>query len=151
MEKITFEIPKNDFEYSELSEDKKDEIIDKYQELKNKMDKFIESYIEESLAELLIKHPSIEQLTLDPKYEYNDEGYAPHYIMPFINGEYWGDGESIDDDLFEKIDYACAKVAHLITEDVSLDVDLIRKKYSAKKLDSELPSNNNKTSKKFKA
>ena len=44
MEKITFEIPKNEFEYNELSDDNKNEIIDKYQELKNKMDKFIENY-----------------------------------------------------------------------------------------------------------
>ncbi len=151
MEKITFEIPKNEFEYAELSEDKKEDIIDKYQELKNKMDKFIESYIEESLAEIILKTPSIEQITLDPKYEYNDEGYAPTYIMPFINGEYWGNNDGIDDDLFERIDYACAKVAHLITEDVSLDIDLIRKKYSAKKLDETLPNKNNSSSKKFKA
>lgn len=151
MEKITFEIPKNEFEYGELSEDRKNEIIDQYQELKNKMDKFIESYIEESLAEIIIKTPAIEQLTLDPKYEYNDEGYAPTYIMPFINGEYWGDNDQIDDDLFERIDYACAKVSHLITEDISLDVDLIRKKYTAKKLDETLSNNKNSTSKKFKA
>lgn len=149
MEKITFEIPKNEFEYNELSDDNKNEIIDKYQELKNKMDKFIENYIEESLAEIIIKTPSIDSITLDPKYEYNDEGYSPTYIMPFINGEYWGDEEDIDDDLFERIDYACAKVSHLITEDISLDVDLIRKKYSAKKLDEALP-NNNKSSKRLK-
>ncbi len=150
MEKITFEIPKNEFEYNELSDDNKNEIIDKYQELKNKMDKFIENYIEESLAEIIIKTPSIDSITLDPKYEYSDEGYSPTYIMPFINGEYWGDEEDIDDDLFERIDYACAKVSHLITEDISLDVDLIRKKYSAKKLDEALPNNNNKSSKRLK-
>lgn len=71
--------------------------------------------------------------------------------MPFINGEYWGDNDQIDDDLFERIDYACAKVSHLITEDISLDVDLIRKKYTAKKLDETLSNNKNSTSKKFKA
>jgi hypothetical protein len=148
MNKFEIEIPSNAEEFDKLTKEEKMGIVERMNEIKNQSQDFLIRMVEERVAPILLKNPYIEDLTLDPKYEYNDEGYAPSYIMPFINGEYYmrdGDG----DDLFEKIDYACSDIAGLITSDISIDVQEVKTRYAANQLDKKLPKKEIK-SKRFK-
>ncbi len=135
MKKVELKLPENFNEFDELSLTDRSQLLDGFYEIKTKMNNVVEMFIEDALGEILSSHPEIESVYLDPKYEYNDEGYAPMNIMPFINGEYFGeDGE----DLFEQIDEACAGFSAYITEGFEVDVNKVRTRYNAKKLDGEL-------------
>ncbi len=135
MKKIQLELPESFEEFDDLNSTEKSKILDDLYEVKTKMNKIVEMFIEDALGEILSKSPQIESVYLDPKYEYNDEGYSPMYIMPFINGEYFGeDGE----ELFEEIDNACSHFSAYIVEGFEVDVDKVRTRYNAKKLDGEL-------------
>ncbi len=146
MKKLEITVPGSEQAFDALNEDQREQVLSEFDTIKVAMNNFLEYMAEEVVAPILVRNPQIETLTLDPNYEYNDEGYAPSHVMPFINGEYWGE----DDDLFEEIDNACAGFAHLMTQDISFDVDLLKKKYAAKHLDKELPEKPKKSSRRFK-
>lgn len=146
MKKIELEIPESMEEFYNMSADQHSELLKKIREQRGDIDNFISFLVKDAIIPIMEKNPDIEEVSLDHSYEYNDEGYAPSHVMPFINGEYWGE----DDDLFEEIDNACAGFAHLMTQDISFDVDLLKKKYAAKHLDKELPEKPKKSSRRFK-
>lgn len=148
MIKLEIEIPSNDEEFDKLSAEEKKKIIELMNNINSESQQFLVKLVEERVVPILMANPSIEDLTLDPKYEYNDEGYAPSYIMPFINGDYYMRDDD-GDDVFEKIDYACSDIANLINSEISIDVAEVKARYAAKDLDKKL-SNKKTTSKRFK-
>lgn len=149
MKNISMQVPNSEEEYKNLTKENRDNILQQYKEINSEMNGFIVRFIEDVVAPILVENPWIKELVLDPKYEYNDEGYAPQFIMPFINGEWWAPQEE-SDDVFEKIDYACADISSLLLEDVSIDVELAKTRYLATKLDEELPSQNKPSKPRFK-
>lgn len=133
-----------DEDFNNISETKKEEILNSLKEIKNLSMEFLTRLAERAVAPILANNRKIKDLYLDPHYEYNDEGYSPTNIMPLINGEYGGYGD-LDDNVFEEIDIACAGFAELITTNISIDVKRVVARYNAENLDKSLSKKTKKT------
>lgn len=120
-------------DYIKLTQEEKKNLIT---ELKNKVKEInnITIFMVEEIIYPIIKNNSdIEEITLDPRHEYNDEGYAHTNIMPFINGS------SYDyEELMEEIDNKLKTIAKLIFEPITIDVQELKIRFQKNELDNKL-------------
>lgn len=120
-------------DYIKLTQEEKKNLIT---ELKNKVKEInnITLFMVEEIIYPIIKNNSdIEEITLDPRHEYNDEGYAPTNIMPFINGSSYDYQE-----LMEEIDNKLKTIAKLIFEPITIDVQELKIRFQKNELDNKL-------------
>jgi hypothetical protein len=141
MKEFKIDFPQDEKEFDLMTAQQKDEVLEMMEQYKEKVSGFLQMLAEEAVYPIIKKNAKIEELVLDPNYQYNDEGYAPNFLMPFVNGNY--DDYEGDYDM-QKLDLACSRFAHLMTEDISVDVMEVKARYAAKKLDGELEKNSSK-------
>jgi hypothetical protein len=121
-------------DYIKLTKEEKTKLITKLKNQRKEIDKTIIFLIEDILYPILKNTTNdIEEVTLDPTYEYNDEGYSHSNIMPFINGSNY---EHID--LMDKIDASLEKVVELILEPITIDVQELKIKFQKNELENTL-------------
>lgn len=121
-------------DYQKLTKKEKENLIQKFKEEEKEKRETIKMLIEDILYPIIKNENDIEIISLDPKYEYNDEGYSFNYIMPFINGERYGYYE-----IMEKIDYSLCDIASLIHEEINIDVQELKMNHQKNELETKLP------------
>ncbi len=147
MKKIELEIPESMEEFYNMSADQHSELLKKIREQRGDIDNFISFLVKDAIIPIMEKNPDIEEVSLDHSYEYNDEGYAPSYVMPVINGDY--ETEPNNPDVQEEMDYACADFSDLMTRDAYVSREDV-KLWNARKLDKDLPKNKPKSKSRYK-
>ncbi len=135
MKEFKMEFPQSEKEFDSMTNEQKDNLIEAIVKYKEKVNNFLQLLAEEAVYPIIKENKNIEDLVLDPNYRYDDEGYSPNCVMPFVNGE--------SDDYYRKydmeaLDLACSKFAHLMTSDIAIDVPLVRARYDAKNLEDKL-------------
>lgn len=140
MKKFNIEIPESIEEFDALSDDKKEEILNMARKEREALNQFLTYMAQEVIAPIMLTNSEINDVCLDPKYEYNDEGYAPNYVMPLINGDVYAPDDC--EDIQDSLDNACSGFSDLMTEDIYIDSATAKQivaKQNANKLEEELP------------
>lgn len=104
----------------------------------------VENIVKSKLAPILEKHPEIQAISLDAKYQYDDEGYSPNNIMPWINEEIEYYEQSYEyENVRTLIDNELQSLSHLIKEDIYIDSKEVLTKFLNNKLNTNLKEKNN--------
>lgn len=135
--KVTF--PQEE-DYFKLNAETQEKLLKEMKNVLTEVDSAVYQLIAIRLAPIFETHTEIETITLDNTYEYNDEGYAPHYIMPWINDNYdqYSSTDEFEDEWRSEIETAVAEVAPLVREQLTFDRQSILAKYRKETLDSQL-------------
>lgn len=95
------------------------------------IDSLIAVVIEKRVLDTVVRLKSdANTVTLDPHYEYNDEGPIPDNIMAWINGRNEWDDEH--ENLQNELDSVLADVSKFIHETIELDISQLKSKYNIK-------------------
>ncbi len=132
-------------DYQKLTEKEKENLIEKFKDEEKEKRETIRFFVEEIVYPIIKNENDIETISLDPNYQYNDEGYSFHYIMPFINGERYG-----YDEIMEEIDLALGGIASLIHDEITIDVQELKINHQKNELDTKLEKKPSKVQKKYR-
>lgn len=127
MTQLSINIPQTKEEFESLNENEKNQLVKALNEVRNQSQEFVRMMVEEAVAPILLAYPDIRELTIDPHYEYNDEGYCHNNVMPFINGDYYGSDHL--EAAFEEIDNACSELSDIMSGSLDIDVESVRQRF----------------------
>lgn len=121
MKDLKIALPQEE-DYFKLNSDQQDKLLGEIKNVLQEVDVAITQLAAIRLIPIFEKHHEIETITLDPTYEYNDEGYAPNYIMPWINDNYdTYSSEEHEDEWRSEIEDVLGDIASLIHKEVLID------------------------------
>lgn len=147
MEKIDLKIPTEKELYA-MSETDRDILGVDIHKTIYQLFAVVENIVKAKLAPILEQHPEIQAISLDAEYQYDDQGYSPNNIMPWINEEIEYHEESYEyETVRNKIDNELKSITHLIRENIYIESKEVLTNYLNNKLDNNLKQKKTKTPK----